>query len=154
MDGSSSSSSRGPRHQRPADGQHLLLAAGHGAGQLGAPLSQAGEQRKHPVHVLLDRPRCLLRVKAPSSKFSTTVIKGKTRRALRDVGDAQLTTMRSGGNVVSSCPSKVMLPRVGGTSPEIVRSVVLLPAPLAPMRVTISPGSTCREMPFRASTGP
>ena len=35
-DGSSSSSSRGPRHQRPADGEHLLLAAGQQPGPLAA----------------------------------------------------------------------------------------------------------------------
>ena len=33
----------GLAHQRPADGQHLLLAAAEGAGHLAAPLLQAGE---------------------------------------------------------------------------------------------------------------
>ncbi len=42
----------GVRDQRPRDGQHLLLAAGHGAGQLPAALGQPGERLVGP---LLDR---------------------------------------------------------------------------------------------------
>ena len=47
-----------------------------------------------------------------------------------------------------------MRPVRGGTIPEIERSVVDLPAPLAPMRVTISPSLTSSEMPFSASIEP
>ena len=47
-----------------------------------------------------------------------------------------------------------MRPVRGGTMPEIERSVVDLPAPLAPMRVTISPSRTLIEMPFSASIEP
>ena len=47
-----------------------------------------------------------------------------------------------------------MRPVRGGTMPEIERSVVDLPAPLAPMSVTISPSSTLIEMPFSASIEP
>ena len=43
-----------------------------------------------------------------------------------------------------------MLPEVGFFSPEIVRRVVVFPAPFAPIRVTISPSLTVREMPFKA----
>ena len=45
---------------------------------------------------------------------------------------------------------------IGGTGLglSIVRSVVLLPAPLAPIRVTICPWSTSKEMPFSASIPP
>ena len=46
IDGSSSSSSRGPGHQRPADGEHLLLAAGHRAADLLLALRQPREQRR------------------------------------------------------------------------------------------------------------
>ena len=42
----------------------------------------------------------------------------------------------------------------GGTMPEIERRVVDLPAPLAPMRVTISPSRTLIEMPLSASIEP
>ena len=51
-------------------------------------------------------------------------------------------------------PSKVMLPFFGDRRPEMVRMVVLLPAPLPPMRVTISPWYTLSEMPFTAAMLP
>ena len=49
---------------------------------------------------------------------------------------------------------KRMRPLVRGRRPEMVFRVVVLPAPLPPMRVTISPASTCSEMPLSASTLP
>ena len=51
---------------------------------------------------------------------------------------------------VMSSPSKVMRPLVTGRTPEIVLSVVVLPAPLAPMSVTISPSSTWSDTPRSA----
>ena len=47
-----------------------------------------------------------------------------------------------------------MEPWEGGVSPEIDRSVVDLPAPFEPIRVTISPSSTVIEMPLSASMFP
>ena len=44
----------GAGHESPAHGQHLLLAAGQGAGQLPAALLQAGEQLVDPLDVLVD----------------------------------------------------------------------------------------------------
>ena len=52
------------------------------------------------------------------------------------------------------CPRKVMLPVFGFRRPEIVRSVVDLPAPFAPMSVTISPSLTSRLMPLSAWMAP
>jgi hypothetical protein len=46
------------------------------------------------------------------------------------------------------------LPVLGELRPEIERSVVDLPAPLEPIRVTISPSLTSIEMPLRASIDP
>jgi hypothetical protein len=63
-------------------------------------------------------------------------------------------TSRCGGTPTMSSPSRRMLPPETARSPEMVLSVVDLPAPLPPMRVTISPSSTVSEMPFRASTLP
>ena len=40
-------------HQRAAHGQHLLLAAGQGAGILLHALLQAGKMREHHVQILL-----------------------------------------------------------------------------------------------------
>jgi len=41
----------GARHEGPADGQHLLLAAGERAGELGAPLLELGEELVDPPEV-------------------------------------------------------------------------------------------------------
>ena len=46
------------------------------------------------------------------------------------------------------------VPARTGRSPETVFSVVVLPAPLAPIRVTISPSSTVKEMSRMASMRP
>ena len=45
-------------------------------------------------------------------------------------------------------------PGRGFSRPEIVRRVVDLPAPLAPISVTMVPASTRKEMPWSASMGP
>ena len=47
-----------------------------------------------------------------------------------------------------------MRPAAGFTSPAMVRRVVDLPAPLAPMRVTISRSGTSKVIPFTASMPP
>src|SRR2546422_1558917 len=51
-------------------------------------------------------------------------------------------------------PSNTMRPRVGESRPDTARSVEVLPAPLAPIRQTNSPGCTTRSRPRRAATGP
>ena len=53
-----------------------------------------------------------------------------------------------------SWPRKVIDPSRGWLSPLIERSVVDLPAPFAPISVTISPSRTSIEMPFSASIVP
>jgi hypothetical protein len=53
-----------------------------------------------------------------------------------------------------SAPSSVMVPVVGRFNPERVRSVVVLPAPLAPISVTILPAGTSNEMPLMALMTP
>jgi len=62
-----------------ADGEHLLLAARQGAGELVAPL---GEPRKHAEHVLEAGLRGSPRARsiAPISRFSSTVRLRKTCR--------------------------------------------------------------------------
>ena len=49
-----------------------------------------------------------------------------------------------------SSPWKPIVPWRGWLSPLIERSVVDLPAPFAPISVTISPSRTSSEMPFSA----
>ena len=47
-----------------------------------------------------------------------------------------------------------MLPAEAVSSPLMVRRVVVLPAPLAPIRETISPSFTVSDMPSSACTAP
>ena len=78
IEGSSSISSRGPGHQRAADREHLLLAAGHRPRLLPLALLQAREQLEHALEVLAtSAPR---RWWAPRSRFSRTVMRGKQCR--------------------------------------------------------------------------
>src|SRR3981081_2835702 len=51
-------------------------------------------------------------------------------------------------------PLQDIEPAVGRSRPEIVLSVVVLPAPLPPIKATISPTSTLNEMPLRTSMWP
>ena len=87
------------------------------------------------------------------SRFSRTVIRGKQRRPSGDCEMPSLT-MSAGGVRVMFSPLKTMSPVRGGVRPEMERSVVDLPAPLEPIRVTHSPSSTVSEMPFSASMLP
>jgi hypothetical protein len=53
-----------------------------------------------------------------------------------------------------SSPSKRIRPAAARGVPQMVISSVDLPAPLAPMRVTISPSPTSRSTPRSAWIGP
>ncbi len=46
------------------------------------------------------------------------------------------------------------MPLLGLRSPEMVRRVVVFPAPLPPMRVTMEPWATLSEMPLSAEIAP
>ena len=48
--------------------------------------------------------------------------------------------MSAGSRAVMSSPLKCTVPRFGSSTPEIVFRIVLLPAPLLPSTVAISPG--------------
>ena len=54
------------------------------------------------------------------------------------------------GRLVMSVPSNVILPRRARGAPKMVIIVVDLPAPLAPIRVTISPLLTSMSTPLSA----
>ena len=98
--GSSSSSRRGPRHQGACNGEHLLLAAGHRAGQLATALAQHGEIRVHALQVFCHAlaPRRLAdRVKAPmaSGCHAPTAVR-RHFAALGRMGDAGCVRSVSG----------------------------------------------------------
>lgn len=59
-------------------------------------------------------------------------------------------TILCAGALSIRSPSKRIDPDSGRSRPEIVRSVVVLPAPFVPMRQTTWPCSTLTEMPLTA----
>jgi hypothetical protein len=63
-------------------------------------------------------------------------------------------TRACAGRRVTSLPSNTMRPLRGSIAPATPRMVVLLPAPFAPIRVTISPSATSNETPRTAGTSP
>ena len=77
--------------------------------------------------------------------ISLTVEEGEIVTLIGSNGAGKSTTLRSLSGLT---------PALRGTIPEIERSVVDLPAPLAPIRVTISPSWTVSEIPFSASIEP
>jgi len=83
------------------------------------------------------------RCSAPSCRFSSTV---RRPRISRPSGTCTipLRTRRDDDQCVMSCPSNVIRPDAARTSPLIVFRMVLLPAPFAPMSVTISPAGTAK----------
>ena len=93
------------------------------------------------------------RVNAPISRCSRTVMREKMRRPSGDWAMPISATVWPGRPWISA-PLNTIRPVRGGTIPEIERRVVDLPAPLAPMSVTISPSLTSSEIPLRASIEP
>ena len=85
--------------------------------------------------------------------FSRTLKPGKTRRPSGTWAMPSLT-MASGPRPAIERPSKTMSPAAGFARPDMARKVVDFPAPLAPSKVTTSPGSTASEMPWTASMSP
>src|SRR5262245_1504114 len=92
-------------------------------------------------------------MKAPMRRLSSTDRRGKRRRP-SGTWAIPVSMMRCGGVAMRLVPSIVMLPAVGANSPEMTRSRVVLPAPLAPITATASPAPTFMEMPNRAWKAP
>src|SRR5208282_5534161 len=86
------------------------------------------------------------------------VEKEQARGRREGPGELQLLqfdhTERGGGSPGISLPRKRIEPAEGGISPVTVLNRVVLPAPLAPMRPTISPSSTAKLTPRRTSRPP
>ena len=90
---------------------------------------------------------------APICRFSSTLIRGKSRLPSGDCAIPSFT-ISCAGRFVISWPWKRIVPRRGRLRPLIERSVVDLPAPFAPISVTISPCRTSIVMPLSASIEP
>ena len=58
------------------------------------------------------------------------------------------------GDVAMSKPPTRTVPLVGTMMPAMLRSVVVLPAPLGPTRPSTSPGATVNDSPRTASKSP
>jgi hypothetical protein len=81
---------------------------------------------------------------APMRRFSSTVMVGKTRRPWGTRATPRRTTSSAlGGN--GSPPSRISPSR--GSRPAMALRVEVLPAPLGPMRATISPSPMVRSIP-------
>ena len=80
----------------------------------------------------------------PGRRFSRTVRPPKIRRPS---GQCEMpsATIRSVDAWSMSAPSNVIVPGDGRSSPEIVRSVVVLPAPFEPISATSSPSPTLQR---------
>src|SRR5207247_9026320 len=86
------------------------------------------------------------RFSAKATRFSRTLRLGKICRP-SGTSATPRRAMRSGGIRSMRVPRKEMLPLKDRVNPRIERTVVVLPMPLRPSRVTASPGFICRDKP-------
>ena len=135
-----------PRHQRAGERQHLLLAAGQRAGLLVHALAQDREEVVDALAVLGDAGAVAHARRRRAAGSPPRSGEPKTRRPSGQWATPS-RTMRDGGSRSMRSPAKRIAPARGRISPEMVRSVVLLPAPLAPSSATTSPGATARLTP-------
>ena len=150
--GSSSMSSRGLAMRPAADRAHLLLAAREGPRQLPLPLRSRGKSSNtHAiVSACLRSPRASAR---RASRFSFTVMVGKSWRASGTWAMPRATTCEDARPSTRS-PANSMRPARSGKSPEMARRVVVFPAPLLPIRATVSPSRTSSEASCTAVMSP
>jgi hypothetical protein len=94
-----------------------------------------------------------LRVKAPISRFSRTLISPNRRRA-SGTEPTPRRTICGVGRPVIGWPSKRTTPEVGFTRPRMIFMVVDLPLALPPSRQTIWPRPTASEKSKWTCTGP
>jgi hypothetical protein len=90
---------------------------------------------------------------APTFRFSSMLSAPKT---LRPSGTSEnpCRAICSGGTPVTSAPSIVMDPEMGGTTPAMAFSKVDFPAPLGPVTNRTSPASILKLMPRKAVRRP
>ena len=124
-------------HQRAADREHLLLAAGELVAHVVGALRQAREQREHP----LERPR-LARAAAVVGERDEVLAHrqvGEDLPALGHERDAACARCGPADGRSMRSPRNVIAPPRAGVRPRIERTVVVLPMPLRPSSVATSP---------------
>ena len=90
-----------------------------------------------------------LRTKAPICRFSVMVMRVKVPRPSGTITSPCLTRSQAPWPLIF-WPMNSISPSATGWVPVMAFSVVVLPAPLAPMRLTSSPWRTSKLMPFTA----
>ena len=142
-----------PRHEPAADRAHLLLAAGQRARELARALGEPREEREHALERLA-APRARVARRRRPARGSRA--RSWWERAGGPPGTWAMprATTRAGESPSIRAPSSAIVPRRSGTSPEIARSVVVLPAPLPPMSATISPAPTSSDTSRTATRSP
>ena len=138
------------RHQRAADGAHLLLAAGERAGQLLAAVLQAREKARRPSSSCSAKRRRACGMKAPMRRLSSTRQPRKQPPVLRHVGDALLDHAVRRQAADRRALRSVIAPARSGSRPEMTRISVVLPAPFGPITPTASPCGTSSDTSNRA----
>ena len=94
---------------------------------------------------------CAPSMKPPISRFSATLMVPNTLRSC-GTKDRPCRLIAGAPRPAISCSLKRTLPPLGRSRPATSFSSVDLPAPLGPMRATISPASTLRSAPFTISS--
>ena len=90
-----------------------------------------------------------LRTKAPICRFSVIVMRVKVPRPSGTITRPCLTRSHGPWPLID-LPRYSMSPPAAGWMPVIAFSVVVLPAPLAPIRLTSSPSKTSNDTPLTA----
>ena len=111
-------------HQRAADRQHLLLAAGQRAPGLLLALLEDGEEREDPVNVLRE-PSLSLRAIRAHLEVLRTLMRGKMPAPFRRLARPRLDDLVGGPSLSMCSPLNVIDPSTAACSPEIVLSVVV-----------------------------
>ena len=90
-----------------------------------------------------------LRTKAPISRFSAIVMRVNVPRPSGTITRPWRTSSHAPCPAIGR-PMNSIVPAADGSSPVTAFSVVVLPAPLAPMRLTSSPSPTSNDTPLTA----
>ena len=91
-----------------------------------------------------------LRTLRPYSMLSAAVMFGNSAYPWKTMPMPR----RLAGSAVTSLPSTTTLPASGNSNPAVIRSVVVLPHPDGPRKVTISPSPTLRSKSCTATCPP